>query len=368
MISVFGSKIGTEELEEIKTSLENQWMGIGPKTKKFEEAFSQRLNLPNFTMVNSGSNALLLAVKILELPPGSEIILPSFTWISCAHAVVLDGHKPVFCDVDMDSHNITQETVAPHITKNTGAIMAVHYAGKPVRIETIRNFEVPIIEDAAHAVDSKINDEYCGSMGDVGIYSFDAIKNLPMPEGGGITGKDPEKMAQTQLLRYCGIGKSGFEAALNKPNRWWEYNIVDFFPKLNPNDVCASVGLAQMKKLDGHQTYRKKIWEFYQEKLGKLDWLAIPQDPADDEKHSYFTYCIRLKKGNRDQLAKYLLDKNIYTTLRYHPLHMNGIYQSEAKLPITEHLNETALSLPLHPNMSESDVQYVVETVEKFVP
>ena len=134
MITVFGSKTGNEELREIQSSLENQWMGVGPKTKKFEEDFAQRLRLPNFTLVNSGSNALLLAVKTLDLPPGSEIIVPSFTWISCAHAVALEGHKPVFCDVDLDTHNITSQTAEPHITSKTEAIMVVHYAGKPVRM------------------------------------------------------------------------------------------------------------------------------------------------------------------------------------------------------------------------------------------
>ena len=344
MISVFGSKLGNEEIEEVRSSLENQWMGIGPKTNQFEEDFSRRLNLPNLTLVNSGSNALLLAVKILNLPAGSEIILPSFTWISCAHAIVLNGHKPIFCDVDLNSHNLTQETVAPHVTEKTGAIMVVHYAGKPARIETLREFGLPIIEDAAHAVDSKIGEEYCGSMGDVGIYSFDAIKNLPMPEGGAITGKDADQMAQTKMLRYCGIGKSGFEAALSKPDRWWEYNIVDFFPKLNPNDICASIGLVQMKKLNTHQTYRKKIWETYQRKFVELDWLVVPQDPAPDEQHSYFTYCIRLTRGNRDNLAKYLLEKKIYTTLRYHPLHLNSIYQSNIKISIPARPGEVCSS------------------------
>ena len=138
--------------------------------------------------------------------------------------------------------------------------MVVHYAGKPVRMETLLGLGFPIIEDAAHAVDSKLGNQYCGSMGDIGIYSFDAIKNLPMPEGGGITAKNPVHAVKTTNLRYCGIGKSGFEISQTNSNRWWEYHIFDFYPKLIPNDICASVGLAQLRKIDHHQKIRKKIF------------------------------------------------------------------------------------------------------------
>ncbi len=366
MISVFGSKVGQEELREVQSSLENQWMGIGPKTRQFEEAFSKRLNLPSFTLLNSGSNSLLMAVKLLDLPKGSEVILPSFTWISCAHSILLAGLKPVFCDVDINTHNVTLETIEPCITKNTKALMVVHYAGKPVRMETLSELGLPIIEDAAHAVDSKLGDQYCGSIGDIGIYSFDAIKNLPMPEGGGITAKNPKHTEQTNNLRYCGIGKSGFEVSQTKSHRWWEYHIFDVYPKLIPNDICASVGLAQLKKVDLHQKLRKKIWNLYQETFKNLPWLILPKDPEPDEQHSYFTYCIRLTNGRRDEFAHYLLDKGIYSTLRYHPLHLNPIYQSTKKLPNCEQLNETALNLPLHPNLSDSDIQKIIETVKNF--
>jgi aminotransferase len=366
MISVFGSHVGQEELEEIRTSIDNQWMGIGPKVKQFEEEFAERLKLPGFTLLDSGSNALLMAVKMLNLAQGSEIIVPSFTWISCAHAIVLNGCKPVFCDVDLHTQNAKQETIEPLINKNTSAIMVVHYAGKPVRIDEIKKFGLPIIEDAAHAVDSKLNGRACGSMGDIGLYSFDAIKNLAMPEGGGITAQNPEVMEKTKVIRYCGIGKSGFEAARQKHNRWWEYNIIDFFPKLLPNDICASVGLAQLRKLDRLQARRKAIWETYQRELADIAWLIRPQDAAPDEQHSYFTYVIRAVDGLRDKLAQYLYDKGIYTTLRYHPLHLNPIYQSHAKLPICEQLNEEALSLPIHPRLSESNVAKIIEMVKSF--
>jgi aminotransferase len=365
IISVFGASVGLEEIEEVKSSLEAQWMGIGPKVRAFEAAFAQKLSLPDFAMLDSGSNSLYIGVKLLNLPQGSEVILPSFTWVSCAHAVVLCGCVPVFCDVDLETQNVTIDTILPHITSKTKAIMVVHYAGKPVRMEPILQLGLPVIEDAAHAVDSKLGEKYCGSIGTIGIYSFDAVKNLATPDGGGVTAKKKDLVEHVRTIRYCGIGKSGFEASATK-ERWWEYNIVEFFPRFLPNDISASIALAQLRKLDQLQAYRRRIWELYQKEFSNLSWLVKPIDPGPDEQHSYFTYCVRILGGKRNMFAKYLLEKGIYTTLRYHPLHMSPIYKSLARLPISEQLNEEALSLPIHPRLSENDLEQIISAVKSF--
>jgi dTDP-4-amino-4,6-dideoxygalactose transaminase len=365
MISVFGSSVGEAELEEIRTSLEKQWLGIGAKTKAFEDAFKERRRLKDFALLDSGSNSLQMAIKLLGLPEGSEIILPSFTWIACAHAVLLNRCVPVFCDVDLNTQNVTAETIHACITPKTGAIMVVHYAGKPVHMEPILALGYPVIEDAAHAVDSDLNGKACGSLGTIGIYSFDSVKNLAMGEGGGVTAQDPALVARARTLRYCGIGKSGFEVSAKK-QRWWEYDIVDLFPKFLPNDIMASIGLAQLKKLDTLQESRERIWNVYQRELRSLDWLARPQDPAPNEKHSYFTYFVRVLNERRDELAHYLLEKKIYTTLRFHPLHMNSIYHSTACLPISEQLNEQGLNLPLHPNLTPEHMERILDALNSF--
>jgi len=239
--------------------------------------------------------------------------------------------------------------------------MVVHYAGLPVNMAEIMDLGLPIIEDAAHAVDSKIGDKYCGSLGNVGVYSFDAVKNLVMGEGGAVTTRDPGDAERARLLRYCGIGKSGFEASTSNKDRWWEYNIAEFFPKLLVSDINAGIGLAQLRKLDQLQTTRKRIWNAYQEAFKDLDWLRCPVNASATEQHSYFTYVIRIPK--RDLSAKALYDRGIYTTLRYHPLHLNAIYKSDAKLPNSEQLNRDALSIPLHPNLSDSDLDKIMTEV-----
>lgn len=366
IISVFGSQVGKEELAEIKTSIEKQWLGMGDKTRLFEDRLSKRLNLRGFVMLNSGSNSLYLALKLLDLPKDSEVILPSFTWISCASTIVLNGYRPVFCDVDLETQNVDYKSIVPMITKKTKAIMVVHYGGKPVKMDEIKEFNLPVLEDAAHAIDSKIGEKYCGSMGDIGIYSFDAIKNIAIGEAGGLTSKHKELIEKAKKLRYCGIGKSGFEASSTK-HRWWEYSVTDFFIKLLPDDIHASIGLAQLEKLDQNQKIRKRIWGTYNEELSKLQWLDLPVDAEENEQHTYFTYLIRLKNNKRDELAQYLYDNNIYTTLRYEPLHLIPIYNStHIKLKNSEILNETGLNIPIHPNLKDGEVEYIIDCIKKF--
>ena len=204
--------------------------------------------------------------------------------------------------------------------------MVVHYAGLPVDMKPILELGFPVIEDAAHAIDSTYNGLPCGTIGDVGIFSFDAVKNLTVGEG-GITTKDPIKIERAKVMRYCGIGKSGFDSAVNNSNtksRWWEYNIREPFIKMLPTNLAANIGLAQLNRIDTLQARRKEIWDTYQNEFSEVPEIITPINSTENNRHTYFTYCIRIPK--RDELAHYLLEKEIYTTLRYHPLHMNTLY------------------------------------------
>lgn len=364
MISLFGSHVGSEELEQIRESFEKQWIGAGPKCAEFERKISEKIGAP-FVFLNSGSNSLQLAIRLLELPKNSEVILPTFTWIACANAIVLNELKPVFCDVDPVSGNLRPEDVSEKITPQTSAILVVHYAGKPVEFDALKTFGLPIIEDAAHAIDSSYNGKHCGTLGEVGIFSFDAVKNLTTGEGGGVICQDPAKIERAKKLRYCGIGKSGFQASAQK-TRWWEYEVSDSFPKMLNNDIGAGIGLAQLKKLPKFQEKRRKIWDYYQKELSQADWLELPPNPEKHERHSYFTYCLRLKAGSRDRLAKSLYDRGVYSSLRFHPLHLNPIYQSTDSLPNAERLNEVALNIPLHHRLTDAEVEKIVKDVLSF--
>lgn len=368
MISVFGSLVNEAEIENVKKCMESQWLGFGKNVEVFEDRYKNKYKLPAFAMVDSGSNALFMAVTLLDLPPNREIIVPSFTWVACAQAVLLAGHKPVFCDVDLDTMNVRSEDIAKKITNQTGAIMVVHYAGLSVDMDPIIELGLPIIEDAAHAIHSTYKGQPCGGIAEVGIFSFDAVKNLTVGEGGGIAARDINKIERAKVMRYCGIGKSGFDSAVGSAvnnSRWWEYNIQEPFIKMLPTNIAASIGLAQLDKIDDLQDRRQQIWDIYTSELSAVPELILPQNAVNGDNHSYFTYCIRAPE--RDNLAHFLLENDIYTTVRYHPLHLNPLYkQTDAALSNCERLNEEALSIPLHPRLSDCDVDKVLSKIKDF--
>ena len=367
MIGVFGSQTGAEELEELRSTLEAQWLGPGPKTQALERGLSARLGVPDVALLDSGSNALFLAVKLLGLPPGCEVVVPATAWIACGHAPLLAGLRPVFCDVDDETQNATKETVAAALTEKTKAVLVLHYAGLPAQVERVAELGLPVVEDAAHAVDSRRGGKACGTLGEAGVYSFDAVKNLTMGSGGGLTAKDPALVARAKALRCCGLARSGARAAQSSP-RWWEYELSDVLPKMEPNDVAAAIGLAQLRKLDALQARRRAIWTRYQAELSGLRWLRRPPEAPPQDRHSYFTYCVRVDGGRRDELARRLYERGIYTTVLYRPLHLYALFGSRARLPVAERLGREALSLPLHPRLSDDDVGRVIDAVKELSP
>ena len=365
MINVFGSNVGKEELLKVEQTFKKQWMGAGHFVKQFETAFTEKRKLPNFSMLDNASNGLFMACSLLEAPRGSEIILPSFTCIACAQAVKMAGYTPVFCDVDTTTYNATAETIAPHITSRTIACLVVHYAGLPVDLDPIKKLGLKIIEDAAHAVDSEYKGTACGAIGDIGVYSFDPVKNLATCEGGGITCKDQKLIERAAKMRLCGVGHPGYEKKrTNSPTAWWEDHADEFFIKSYPNDVSAGIALAQLEKLGKQQDRRRAIWTYYTERLSCSTAIKCPTNSPPDSRHSMFTYCIEVPK--RDMLAFYLLENKIYSTLRFFPIHLNRKFATPQKLEVCERLARNALNIPLHPFLSDTEVEYICDRVLAF--
>ncbi len=370
MINVCGSLVGQEELDAVGECFERQWLGCGPKTKEFEEQLAQYLGVAGTVLVNSGSSALHIATKLLDLAPGSEIIVPSFTWPACAQVVVLNGCKPVLCDVERDSQNVSVDTIRSHITENTAAIMAVHYGGKPVDLAPILELGFPVIEDAAHAVASRLNGKALGTIGKIGAFSFGAMKNLAVGEAGAVVSNDLDLLARAKTLRYSGLDQMGASIEYDKGHPWWEHDISEYTLKFLASDLCAAIGCVQLQKLSSLQARRREIWERYQVEFAEIDWFERPLDATATEQHSYFIYsirlCVGLEEGTRDRLAYFLRDNGIYTTLRYYPLHLSGVFRTDHPLPVCEELNQVSLSLPIHPGLSDDEVLFVVEKVKEF--
>jgi len=216
MIKVFGNKHNKNTLQkDLNKIIKSGWIGSGPNVSLFEKNFSNKINMP-FIMTNNGSNALHLAVKLLNLPLNSQIILPSFTFVACVQAILLEGHIPIFCDVEKNG-NVSIDTIKKVLTKETKAIMIVHYAGRPVNMEEILSLNIPIIEDVAHAVDSKINGKHCGSFGKINAFSFDPIKNIATPDAGGVS-LNEELVEKAKQLINLSISSTRFSS--NKHTAW----------------------------------------------------------------------------------------------------------------------------------------------------
>jgi dTDP-4-amino-4,6-dideoxygalactose transaminase len=358
-ISVFGASVGQEEINHVQESIDKSWMGCGPKVAKFEELFSKRISRPA-TLVNNGSNALHLAVKLLNLPKGSDVVLPSFTFIACANAILLEGCNPIFADVELDG-NLSVRTINKVITNKTKAIIVVHYAGKPVELKPILDIGIPVVEDVAHAVDSKIEGQYCGTFGVVSAFSFDPIKNLATPDLGCVVSESTDLV---KSYRHCGLANGSGLNKSNSCNTWWEDIFIAACPKYMPNDIAAGIGLSQLSKLPRNQIRRKEIWNKYQQAFKNTSFLQPPEDPIETNQHSYFTYLIRVTNGKRNELAKYLKNNNVYTTLRFYPLHYH--FRSDNILPNTDILAAQGLNLPLHPDLSDDDISRIIDLVLAF--
>ncbi len=376
MIQVFGADLGPAEEAAVRAAIRDQWLGCGPRVARFESRFAELRGLPGLVLVDSGTNGLWIALTALELPPGSEIIVPACTWVGCAHAVRLAGHEPVFCDVDPATGNATIETIAPLVGPRTGAIMVVHYAGRPVEMDPILALGLPVIEDAAHAAAASWRGRACGSLGAVGVFSFDGVKNIAMGAGGGITAPDPERLARARTLRGAGLARTGIQGAIpaaapargrapSSPERWWEVEPAAPFPKCMPTDLAAAVGLAQLARLEELQGRRRRLMALYDELLAALPWVdRAPPFPPESGVHGCFTVLVRVPA--RDALARALLENGVYTTLRFPPLHRTRLYARDVTLPGAEEIGERGLNLPLHPRMMDEDVARVLELLRRF--
>ena len=374
MLRVFGSDTGERELTEVKRVLDSEWLGYGPASKEFERRFSERIG-QDFILVNSCSNALYLAVKLLNLPKGAQVILPTWTHAACANAIILNGLEPVFCDIDPETLNATPETIQACTSKDTAAVMVVDYGGYPVNINGITRLGFPVIEDAACAVDSKYDrGQYCGTIADIGCYSFDSMKNLTMGEGGGLTSANKHIMERARYLRYSGFAESGLDRA-GRTARWWDVEMREPSLRFLPSDVNAGIGLAQLSRLPQMQNKRRILAGVYNNELPWPDHVALPPSHMF---HSWFTYPIQVDAEIRDDLAHFLLDQGIYTTMRYPPLHLMPAYGTALghsgqavgvaykSLPVAERMANEVLNLPLHPGMSTDDAASVASAVWEF--
>ena len=327
--------------------------GVG-YVKKFENSLNKFTGSNTCIGVNSGTAALNLALSLFDLK-NKEVLIPSLTFVSTAHAVILNGAKPIFVDVNPETLCIDEKQIQNSITKNTKAIIPVHFAGFPCNLTAIRSIckknNLCLIEDAAHAIGSTFNNKKIGAHGDAVCFSFHPVKNLAMPTGGAITinHKNHKKFRkQLESRRWCGISDRN-NVDYDVHELGWNYYM---------NEFSAAIGLVQLKKLNEMIKTRKRIAKFYDREINLENKIPYSTNC------SYHLYWILVE--NRKQFRKKLANEGIETGTHYKPVHHMSYYKNKKPLPITEKISNEIVTIPIHPNLTDNQLSKIVHFVNKF--
>ena len=365
MIPVFRPFVGQEEIDAVAEVLRDGWWGMGPKTAEFEARFAQTVGARVCVGTNSGTAALHLSLIVAGVE-GREVIAPALTFVAATHAIIHAGATPVFADIDPQTLTIDPADVEAKITDRTAAIIAMDYAGHPAELdellEIVRRHDLVLIEDAAHAIGSIYRGRRVGSIADLTCFSFQAVKNIAMGEGGGITLADSDLAQRLKRLRYLGLDSDPLERSTGRYR--WQSDLSEIGFKEHLSDIPAAIGLAQLKRLSDTNRMRRAVVERYQTAFEDLAWLKRPIERSH-VKSSWFIYVVRVP--DRDRFIDHLAGRGVAASVHFKPNHFYSQYRPYARaLPITESVWTQLVTLPLFPGLTDGEVDQVVEAVRSF--
>jgi dTDP-4-amino-4,6-dideoxygalactose transaminase len=370
--------IGAEEIAEVVDTLRSGWVTTGPKTKRFEREFATLLGVPDALAVSSGTAALHLALRVLGVKAGDDVILPAYTFTATAEAVTYLGARPVLADVDPVTCNLRGEDVERARTARTRAVIPVHIAGLPCDMDPIldvaRSRRLAVVEDAAHALPAGDRGRWVGTLGDAAAFSFYATKNITTGEGGMLVVRDPQAAERARMLALHGISRDAWKRYTAAGH--WRYEILANGYKYNLPDLAASLGLAQLRKLAGFHVRRHRLAARYDRGLAHLEAIESPPHAPRGGTHAWHLYMVRLRGAalriDRDGFIDELRARNVGTSVHFIPLHLHPYYQQAwgyrpGQFPGAEAAWSQVVSLPLYPAMSNDDVDDVLTAVADVV-
>ena len=368
--------IDEREIEKVSEVLKKGWLTYGQTSVEFEKKFASFVNAPYAVAVNSCTACLHLALRAIGLTSKDEVIVPTTTFVATAEVVRYFGAKPIFVDIERDTHLIDVSKIEEAITPRTKAIIPVHFSGQPADLDEIKaladRYGLYVIEDAAHALPATYKGKTIGSIGDITCFSFYATKTLATGEGGMGTTANEEFAEKMQILRLHGISKDAWKRYSDRGH--WYYDVVDLGYKYNITDIQSALGLVQLEKQGEMLEKRKHIAERYNRAFEEREEL-ITYRVKSDRTTAWHLYPLKLNleslKIDRDTFIELLKERGIGTSVHFIPLYRFTYYKnlgySGENYPNSEWVFEREISLPIYPGMTDKEVDYVIETVIDLV-
>jgi dTDP-4-amino-4,6-dideoxygalactose transaminase len=360
--------VDDELVEAAREAVSSGWWSMGPRVSTFEDAFAEFTGAKHAIAVANGTAALHLALLAVECGPGDEVILPSLNFVAAANAIRHTGATPVFCDVLGDGDvNLDPEDVEALVTPATKAILALHYGGFACDMDAVAEIAsrhgLRVVEDAAHAPGATYGGEACGTIGEIGCFSFFSNKNLPVGEGGMIVTNDDELAAALRLLRSHGMTTLTWDRHRGHAH---SYDVVAQGFNYRLDEVRAAMGLVQLRRLPAENDARRAVSAKYRERLHGEDGLVMPFDDEDAQHaSSHHLAVVLLPQGApRDDVRTALQEERIQTSVHYPPIHLFSLYAEDGvvrPLPRTEDIARRLVTLPLYGQMDDSEIDAVVD-------
>ncbi len=368
---------GSSDINEVVDSLKSGWVGTGPKVGQFEKDFGKYVSSPSTLATNSCTAALHLSLMSLKLKPGDEVITTPMTFCATVNTIIHAGGTPILADCNKGDICIDPERVAEKITKNTKAILPVHFAGQSCDMESIMNLahehSISVIEDCAHAIETTFENKHAGTFGDFGCFSFYANKNLVTGEGGMLVAKDEEKLNQIKKIALHGMSLDAWDRF--KEGGFKHYDIVAPGFKYNMTDIQAALGIHQLARIEENWLKRQEIWKLYSESFSDLP-VDLPTSKVNpSSKHAHHLYTILIRDDapvTRDEFILKMQENKIGTGVHYRSIPGFSYYQDNFgwnpdDYPNSKYIGDRTVSIPLSPGLSENNLDRIIEKVNSIL-
>jgi len=362
--------IDNELADAVLETVRSGWWSMGPRVEELEREFAAFCGAPYALAVANGTASLHLALLAVGCGPGDEVIVPSLNFVAAANAIIHTGAEPVFCDViGPDELNLDPQDVTAAITRRTKVVLALHYAGFPCAMDAIAEIAdrhgLAVVEDAAHAPGASFRGRMCGTLGQVGCFSFFSNKNLPVGEGGMLVTGDEELAKQLRLLRSHGMTTLTWDRHRGHASG---YDVVLAGFNYRLDEVRAAVGLVQLSRLIEENKARARIAGRYREALDGVEGLTMPFGDGNQDRVSshHLAVVVLPERIDRDRVRAALDERRIQTSVHYPPIHSFTHYRSLGQrrpLPHTDVLASRILTLPLYGSLSDEQVDAVIEAL-----